>query len=105
MYIIFSVLSIEIQKLPGLLMFDLLWRQPYNLVGARRFAHLMVGLTESDSLLAIARRYLHVPYKKQLYTVSWPEETAWHCRPETGCPIWNWRRCKNSKITEFTESL
>ncbi len=66
--------------------FDLLLRQTYNLAGERGFAHLMVGLTEPDPLLAVARRGLHVPYKSRLYTVSWPEEPGWHQRPDGRTP-------------------
>lgn len=66
--------------------FDLLLRQTYNLAGERGFAHLMVGLTEPDPLLTVARHYLHVPYKSRLYSVSWPEEQVWHQQPDGRIP-------------------
>jgi hypothetical protein len=57
--------------------FDLLLRYVYNLAVERGYAYLMVGLTEDDPLLATARRYLHLPYRSQLYTVCWDEENSW----------------------------
>jgi hypothetical protein len=53
--------------------FDLLLRYIYNLATERGYAYLMVGLTENDPLLVVARRYLHLPYLSQLYTVCWDE--------------------------------
>lgn len=37
-------------------------------------AFLMLGLTDNDPLLAVARRYLHIPYRSDLFAVSWSEE-------------------------------
>ncbi len=39
-------------------------------------AFLMLGLADGDSLLPIARRYLHIPYHSELYVVSWDEDPA-----------------------------
>lgn len=57
--------------------FDLLLRYVYNLAVERGYAYLMVGLTEDDPLLVVARRYLHLPYRSQLYTVCWDGENSW----------------------------
>jgi hypothetical protein len=56
------------------LIFDLLLRRVYNLAAARGFAYLMLGLTHTDPLLAVARRYLHVPYHSRVYLVSWDSD-------------------------------
>ncbi|MEW5959267.1 MAG: hypothetical protein AB1801_16170 [Chloroflexota bacterium] len=57
--------------------FDRLLRQAYNLAGTRGYAYLMVGLMAGDPLLAVARRYLHIPYHSRLYTVAWANEATW----------------------------
>jgi len=38
-------------------------------------AFLMLGLADDDPLLAIARRYLHIPYRSDLFAVSWSAES------------------------------
>ena len=35
---------------------------------------LMVGLADADPLLAVARRFLHVPYRSDLYALAWSED-------------------------------
>ncbi len=57
--------------------FGPLLRQAYNLAGQRGYAYLMVGLMEGDPLLAVARRYLHIPYHSRLYAVAWDNEATW----------------------------
>lgn len=47
---------------------------------ARGFSRILVGLTESDPLLAVARRFSHLPYVSTLYTVCWPEEDHFHAQ-------------------------
>ncbi|PKO19175.1 MAG: hypothetical protein CVU39_01090 [Chloroflexi bacterium HGW-Chloroflexi-10] len=37
-------------------------------------AFLMIGLSDDDPLLAVARRYLHVKYHSDLFAVSWSDE-------------------------------
>ncbi len=55
-----------------------LLRAAYNLAATRGYAYLMVGLSERDPLLAVARRTWHIPYYSRLYTVCWAEEAAFH---------------------------
>lgn len=51
--------------------FPLLLRQALNLAAERGYAYLLLGLAESDPLLALARRYVHIPYYSRLYVVDW----------------------------------
>ena len=37
-------------------------------------AFLMIGLADNDPLLAVARRYLHVTYRSDLFAASWSDE-------------------------------
>jgi hypothetical protein len=37
-------------------------------------AFLMLGLSDNDPLLAVARRYLHIQYHSDLFAVSWSDE-------------------------------
>lgn len=39
----------------------------YNLAAARRYAFLMLGFSERDPLLAVARRFRHIPYHSRIY--------------------------------------
>jgi hypothetical protein len=66
--------------------FDLLLRCVYNLATERGYAYLMVGLTENDPLLAVARRHFHIPYRSQLYIVCWDEENSWPWRLDNRIP-------------------
>jgi hypothetical protein len=34
---------------------------------------LMIGLADRDPLLAVARRYLHIPYHSELFAVAWSQ--------------------------------
>jgi hypothetical protein len=58
--------------------FRLLLQSMYNLAAGRGYAYLMIGLSERDPLLAVARRYAHIPYYSQLYTVCWQREENFH---------------------------
>ncbi len=58
--------------------FRVLLRQVYNLAAERGYAYLMVGLSSRDPLLAVARRYVHIPYYSRLYTVCWKGEEKFH---------------------------
>jgi hypothetical protein len=40
----------------------------------RRKAFLMLGLADDDPLLPVARRYLHITYRSDLFAVSWSDE-------------------------------
>jgi hypothetical protein len=51
----------------------LLW-QVYQMAAARGYAYLLLGLTDADPLLAVARRYPHLSYESRLYTVDWPDD-------------------------------
>jgi hypothetical protein len=53
--------------------FRALLREVYNLAAERRYAHLMIGLAESDPLLPVARQYPHIAYHSRLYLGSWAE--------------------------------
>ncbi len=50
-----------------------LLREVYNLAAERRYAHLMLGLTENDPLLPVAREYPHIAYHSRLYLGYWEE--------------------------------
>jgi GNAT superfamily N-acetyltransferase len=50
----------------------LLW-QVYRMAAERGYSYLMLGLTTSDPLLPVARRYPHLAYYSRLYTVDWPD--------------------------------
>ncbi len=60
--------------------FDLLLRSIYNLAVERGHAYLMVGLMEGDPLLAVARRYMHIPYHSRLYVIDWDSGAGWASR-------------------------
>jgi hypothetical protein len=51
----------------------LLW-QLYQMAAERGYTYLLLGLTERDPLLAVARRYPHLAYESRLYTVDWPDD-------------------------------
>jgi hypothetical protein len=44
----------------------------------RSYDHLLLGFTESDPLLAVARAFRHVAYPAGLYTVAWDDGTDFH---------------------------
>jgi hypothetical protein len=48
-----------------------LFREAYNAASERGFAYLLIGLTDQDPLLGVARRYAHIPYR------SWLQASAW----------------------------
>jgi hypothetical protein len=66
--------------------FGILLRHVYNLAVARGYAYLMVGLSTHDPLLAVARRYGHIPYYSRLYTVCWPGEEGFHHKLDQRVP-------------------
>jgi hypothetical protein len=39
-------------------------------------AYLMLGLADGDPLLPVARRWLHVTYRSDLFTLAWDRATA-----------------------------
>ncbi|MDF1522934.1 MAG: hypothetical protein P1P87_08965, partial [Trueperaceae bacterium] len=43
---------------------------------ARGKGLLMVGLADADPLLPVARRFLHVPYRSELYALAWGDDPA-----------------------------
>jgi hypothetical protein len=57
--------------------FRVLLRNIYNLAIERGFAYLMVGLSEGDPLLAVARQYWHIPYHSRLYIACWEDGRDW----------------------------
>jgi hypothetical protein len=58
--------------------FRALLQRACALAAARGYAYLMVGLSERDPLLAVARHYSHIPYYSRLYTVCWKDEVNFH---------------------------
>ncbi len=66
--------------------FRLLLRQVVNLAAERRYAHLMLGLTDSDPLLQVAREYPHITYRSQLYLGYWDEGTGFFERLDGRIP-------------------
>jgi hypothetical protein len=57
--------------------FRVLLRYVYNIAIERGFVYLMVGLSEGDPLLAVARRYWNIPYHSRLYLAYWEDDQAW----------------------------
>jgi hypothetical protein len=58
-----------------------LLREAYNEACRRGFAYLMIGLTDEDPLLPVARRFVHIPYR------SWLQASSW--RPDVvGCDLY-----------------
>jgi hypothetical protein len=45
---------------------------------ARHTDHLLLGFTETDPLLAVARTFRHVAYPAGIYTVAWDDGTDFH---------------------------
>lgn len=66
--------------------FGALLQQVYNLAAARGYAWLLVGLSARDPLLAVVRRYAHVPYFSRLYTVGWDDAGDFHTRLDRRIP-------------------
>ena len=58
--------------------FRILLREVYALAAARGYAHLMLGLTDQDSLLPVAQAYPHIAYHSHLYTVCWEDAADFH---------------------------
>jgi hypothetical protein len=58
--------------------FDLLVRGVCTLAAQRGHGRVLIGLTERDPLLAVVRRYPHVPYISRLYTACWQERSRFH---------------------------
>ncbi|HXW00306.1 MAG TPA: hypothetical protein VEC93_17945, partial [Anaerolineae bacterium] len=67
-------------------LFGILLQHVYNLAVERGYAYLMVGLSVRDPLLAVARRYTHIPYYSRLYTVCWPGEEQFHQKLDRRVP-------------------
>jgi hypothetical protein len=51
--------------------FSLLRETLCRRAGERGHDYLLLGLTERDPLLPVARRHAHIPYLSRLYTVGW----------------------------------
>lgn len=66
--------------------FQVLLRQAYHLAAGRGYAYLMVGLSVRDPLLAVVRRYLHIPYYSRLYAVYWPDGENFYERLDSRIP-------------------
>jgi hypothetical protein len=49
-----------------------------TLAAQRGYGRVLVGLTERDPLLAVARQYPHIAYVSRLYTACWKEESQFH---------------------------
>ena len=58
--------------------FDALLRAAHERAADRGYAYLTLGLSESDPLLPVARRFLHIPYYSTIYTVCWPGDETFH---------------------------
>jgi hypothetical protein len=66
--------------------FGILLKHGYHLASARGYAYLMVGLSVRDPLLAVARRYAHIPYYSRLYAVCWPGQEQFHQKLDQRIP-------------------
>ncbi|MBX2997137.1 MAG: hypothetical protein KF893_01410 [Caldilineaceae bacterium] len=60
--------------------FNALLTRVYNRAAERGFAFVMLGLAQSDPLLAVAKKWLNIPYTSLIYTVCWPGDEDWHSR-------------------------
>lgn len=61
---------------PGV--YDRLLRAVCTLAAQRGHGRVLVGLTERDPLLAVARRYPHHPYVSRLFSACWQEDNQFH---------------------------
>jgi hypothetical protein len=43
------------------------------LAAERGYAYLMLGLTENDPLLPVAKKFPHIAYHSSLYTACWAD--------------------------------
>jgi hypothetical protein len=66
--------------------FRVLLRRLYNVAARGRYACLVVDLAEGDPLLAVARRYLHLPQHRGLYTAGWGQTNSLHDRLDGRIP-------------------
>jgi hypothetical protein len=48
------------------------------LAAERGYGRVLTGHTERDPLLAVARRFPHIPYTSHLYTACWKEKSQFH---------------------------
>lgn len=51
--------------------FAVLLREIYNLAAERRYAHLMLGLTDGDPLLPVAKKYPAIAYYSHWHACAW----------------------------------
>jgi len=58
--------------------FDRLLRRICTVAAQRGYGRILLGLTERDPLLAVARQYPHIPYVSRLYTACWKERSRFH---------------------------
>jgi hypothetical protein len=69
---------------PGV--FWALLRRVSGAAARRGYAYVLVGLAETDPLLAVARRFLHLAYRSTLYTACWREKGGFHDRLDGRIP-------------------
>jgi hypothetical protein len=62
----------------SLAVYDRLLRSLCALAAQRGYGRVLTGHTERDPLLAVARRFPHIPYTSQLYTACWEEQSQFH---------------------------
>lgn len=58
--------------------YEKLLRHLCAVAAQRGYGRVLVGLTERDPLLAVARRFPHIAYPSRLYTACWKEESQFH---------------------------
>ncbi len=58
------------------IIFGVLLRHVYNQAAERGLAHLLLGLTEHDPLLPVAREYANITYRSQLFIGYWQNESS-----------------------------
>lgn len=66
--------------------FAALLRHALNQAAARGYAFLLLGLSSRDPLLAVARRYAHIPYASDVYLVTCDEEGDRHVQLDRRVP-------------------
>ena len=54
--------------------FASLLREIYNLAAERKYAYLMLGLSDNDPLLPLSQKYAHITYHSRAYVAAWDDE-------------------------------
>jgi hypothetical protein len=61
-----------------LTIYEQLLRKASSVAHEKGYGRIMVGHSETDPLLTVARQFDHLNYSSRIYTVSWDEERSFH---------------------------